>query len=114
MKPLPLNNSGKKYLVEECSNLRIEKAIQSLKCGLKRALIEATVEIDGFIIRLTNKKLHHGGDRLWFICPQCGLAAGVMYRHPIQVTLIGCRKCLYLEYRSRRYKGMIENQILSE
>lgn len=111
MKSINPNNLGKKYLVDECQNIRIEKTLQCLKFGLKKALIEATVEIDGFVIVLTNKKLHHGGDRLWFVCPLCRLPAGVVYRHPIQSNLVGCRNCLDLEYSSRRYKGMVENEI---
>jgi hypothetical protein len=47
---------------------------------------------------------------LWFKCPLCGSRVGVLFRHPAANT-VGCRRCLKLEYRKRRYKGMVENTL---
>ncbi len=59
---------------------------------------------------LASKKLHHVDDKLWFICPLCRQTVGVIYKRPIKNNLIGCRICLDLKYRCRKYKGMIESE----
>ncbi len=110
MKTTTHNNLGKKYLVEDCQNIRIESMVRKAKKDLISSLTRGEAELDGFTINLTSKPLHHGGERLWFICPLCKMAMGVMYRHPIS-EIIGCRHCLNLEYRSRRFKGMVENNV---
>ena|SRR3989338_2419046 len=109
MKPSTLNNLGKKYLVEDCEKIRIDHVIRQVKKEVQKTVITAVAVVDGFEVKLTSHKLHHGGDRLWFVCPICRLPAGLIYRHPVQYDLVGCRRCLGLDYRSRRFKGMVEN-----
>lgn len=108
MKPLSRNNLGKKYLVEDCQKIRIDKVVKKAKEDLIDTLIRGQAEVDGFVVNITSHRLHHGGKRLWFECPLCELPCGIIYRHPTN-RLVGCRLCLELEYKSRRYKGMIEN-----
>ena len=110
MKPTTPNNLGKKYLVEDCQNIRIESMVRKAKKALVSSLVKGEVELNGFTVNLTSKPLHHGGERLWFVCPICQLAVGVLYKH-ITLENLGCRRCLNLEYRSRRFKGMIENNV---
>jgi predicted RNA-binding Zn-ribbon protein involved in translation (DUF1610 family) len=64
--------------------------------------------MDNKIIELTPSRTAFGGIRYWFKCPNCGDRVGMLFVQPI-TRVIGCRKCLGLEYRSRKYKGMIEN-----
>jgi len=111
MKPTNNNNLGKKYLVEDCQNIRIDSVVRKAKKQLLNTIITGMVEIDGYDVKITSHRLHHGGERLWFVCPLCNRKVGVIYQHPIKNNLIGCRLCLDLEYRCRRFKGMVENKI---
>jgi hypothetical protein len=61
-------------------------------------------------ISLTVSKTRFNGLRYWFSCPMCQRRVGVLYVHPL-TSEVGCRHCLKLDYRSRRYKGMIENNL---
>jgi hypothetical protein len=108
MKTTPLNNFGKTYLTEECQKIRIDKIIRNSKKELLQTIIQAQIETEGWKIEITTHTLHHGGKRLWFKCPLCALPCGIIYKHPLN-HLMGCRRCLKLDYRARRYKGMIES-----
>ena len=109
MKSLNPNNLG--LLVEECKKIKISDFLKKSRAELKEALIKSELEIDGLSIELTTSKTSYNGVRFWFKCPLCGLRAGVLFRHPVNEA-IGCRQCLKLEYRKRRYKNMIENRLL--
>lgn len=106
MKP---NNLGKKYLVEQCQKISIFDYIKTANRELKKFIISSQLESEGLDIQLTTSNTGFGGVRFWFICPQCSRRVGVLYNHPIS-QILGCRVCLNLEYRCRRYKGMIEEK----
>lgn len=107
-KSLNPNNLGK-YLVSFCQKIDISDYIRLAKNKLKEAILSSQAEIDGYSsIDMIVAKTGRNGARFWFKCPICGRRAGIIYKHP-QNSQIGCRKCLNLEYRSRRYKGMAEN-----
>jgi len=108
MKPLTHNSLGRKYLVEDCQKIRIDAIVRQAKKNIEETLIHGLVEMEGFQLNITSHRLHHGGKRLWFECPLCKLPCGIIYKHPIEGKLVGCRTCLELEYRCRRFKGMIE------
>jgi RecJ-like exonuclease len=109
MKTFDPNNSGKiKMLVEECQCISITAYMKQVMPKLKNALLTAQIEMDNRVIELTPSKTAFGGIRFWFKCPKCGERVGTLFVHPLS-SEIGCRKCLGLEYRSRRYKGMIED-----
>ncbi|PLX27561.1 hypothetical protein C0581_03375 [Candidatus Parcubacteria bacterium] len=110
MKATNHNNLGRKYLVEDCKNIRIEYVVRKAKKELLNTIIKGMVEIGGYNVKITSHTLHHGGQRLWFVCPSCNQKVGIIYEHPIKNNLIGCRICLNLDYRCRAKKGMIENQ----
>jgi len=112
MKTLNPNDLGKTFLVEECSKIRIEYFLRQYRDKLKERVLSSELEAQGWSIELTTSQTHYNGVRLWFKCPLCALRVGVLFRHPLNNT-IGCRKCLKLEYRKRRYKGMIESKTLS-
>ena len=109
VKSLNPNNLG--LLVEECQKIKISDFLKKSRTELKEAMIKSELEVDGLSIELTTSRTGYNGVRFWFKCPLCGLCAGVLFRHPVNDT-IGCRRCLKLEYRKRRYKGMIENRLL--
>lgn len=72
-------------------------------------LLMSEVEMAGIQLELITSKTGFGGVRYWFKCPLCDRRVGVIFRHPISGQ-IGCRLCLGLEYRQRRYRGMIEGK----
>ncbi len=109
MKTIIPNDLGKKYLVEDCQKIRIDSVIRVIKNDIKKVLIKGQTELNGFNINIVSTKMHHSGERLWFECSICLKPVGIMYQHPVN-NYIGCRTCLNLEYKSRRYKGMIENK----
>jgi hypothetical protein len=106
MKTFNPNDSGKvKMLVDECQRISITAYMKRAMPKLKNALLTAEIEMDNKVIELTPSKTAFGGIRFWFKCPKCSNRAGTLFVHPLSQE-IGCRKCLDLEYRSRRYKGM--------
>ncbi len=107
MKLSPPYHSG--TLVEDCQKISISGYIREANRKLKEALLAAEVQLDNKTIELTPSKSAFGSIRYWFKCPLCAGRAGTLFAHPLTGE-IGCRKCLGLEYRSRRYKGMIESE----
>ena len=111
MKTLTPNNLGKNFLVEECQKIKIEDFLKQCRNQFKELIINSELEALGWNLELTTSKTHYNGIRLWFKCPLCDQRIGVLFKHPLTNT-IGCRQCLNLEYRKRRYKGMVENEDL--
>ena len=111
MKILNPNDLGRKCLVEECQKIRIEDFLKTYRNKLKELVLASELEILGLKIELTTSKTCYNGIRFWFKCPLCKKRAGVLLKHPLTYE-IGCRQCLNLEYRKRRYKGMIETKLL--
>ena len=107
MKSLNPNNLGKKYLVEQCQNISITNYTKQAKGKLKELLINSQIELAGENIGLITSQTNYNGIRYWFKCPICNSRAGKLYKHPIS-QILGCRLCLNLEYKSRRFKGMVE------
>lgn len=110
MKSRPSLNSGKSErptLVEECQKISINTYIRAANEKLKEALLAAETRIGNKTIELVLSKNTFGGVIYWFKCPLCGKRMRTLFAHPL-TSEIGCRHCLGLEYKSRRYKGMIE------
>ena len=105
-KTLKPNDLGKKYLVEDCQKISIVSFSREAKRKLKESFISSEIEMAGIKVELTTTKTYVGGVRYWFKCI-CGRRVGVLLIHPMSNTL-GCRECLGLEYKKRRYKGMEE------
>jgi hypothetical protein len=109
MKRMKPNDLGKKYLVEQCQKIDFKIFLRKFYKDFKNNWLKYHIEEEsGQKIELTTSKTGFNGLRYWFKCPICMKGIGVLYRHPIS-TKLGCRTCLNLEYRSRKYKGMIEN-----
>jgi hypothetical protein len=102
------NDLGKKFLVEECQQIEISTFLRKAKTKLKETLLSSEIDTGGVPIELTTSKTGFGGTRYWFKCPVCGQRVGKLLIHPLSHK-VGCRACLGLEYRKRRYKGMVEN-----
>jgi hypothetical protein len=109
MKSSSPNDYGK-LLVEDCEQYRINDYLQIYRDQVKKIIIKSKLNLDVHGILLTSTKTPYGGDRLWFVCPLCARRVGIIYKYPIN-TLIGCRLCLNLDYRSHRYKGMMEKEL---
>ena len=107
MKTLKLNDLGNYLVIEDCQKISINDFNREAKIKIKESFISTEIELSGVGVSLTTSKTYTGGLRYWFKCP-CGKRVGVLLVHPVS-QILGCRTCLDLEYRNRRYKGMIEN-----
>lgn len=105
MKPINLGNS---FLVEDCQRVELKGYLRGARAKLKEALLTAEMTAQGVPVGLTASRTGFGGTRYWFVCPSCGRRVGVLFVHPVSQA-VGCRKCLNLEYRKRRFKGMVES-----
>lgn len=109
MKRMIGNNLGD-FLVEDTHRIDIKTFIKNYKGKLKNLILASDVRAFNEAIKLTTSVTGNGGHRWWFLCPLCQRRIGVLFQHPVS-DLMGCRSCLGLEYRKRRFKGMIESQI---
>ncbi len=109
MKSLKLNDLGNNHLVENCQKISIVDFSREAKRKMKESFLLAEIEVAGINVGLSTSKTHMGGRRYWFKCP-CGKRVGTLFVHPVS-HILGCRACLRLEYRKRRYKGMIESNL---
>ncbi|MDC0977645.1 hypothetical protein OAR19_00135 [bacterium] len=106
------NDFGKKYLTEECQKINISDLLSNYQIKFKELLLTTQIEALGVDIELATSQTYFKGNRYWFKCPICERRSGIIYKHPIR-SIIGCRKCLNLDYRKHRYKGMVENDIMT-
>ena len=82
--------------------------LRQAKQKAKEMFLSFQIEAMDKKIELTTSNVHFGGVRYWFKCPVCARKAETLFVHPL-TQQIGCRACLRLEYRSRKYKGMLED-----
>ena len=107
VKMLRPNDFGKTYLVEQCQKVPIKNFLKSYRGKMKELFLASELEEAGIKVELTASRGNFGGILFWFKCPKCDRRIGVLFMHPV-TGVLGCRKCLNLEYRKRRYKGMVE------
>ena len=103
------NDLGEKVLVEDCRKITMQEYISRARLKLKEVLMSSELSVFDIPIEFTTSKTGFGGTRHWFACPICSRRVSVLFVHPAN-DLIGCRLCLNLEYRTRRFKGMVENE----
>jgi hypothetical protein len=96
-----------KVLVEQCQKININDLVRESKKEVFKFKLEEKVELLGRQVQFTTSFCGLGGTRYWFKCPLCTKRVGTLFIHPLNQQ-VGCRACLGLEYRGRRYKGMIE------
>ena len=101
------NDFGRKFVVEECQKIELPDFLKKYRRTLKELVIGSELEAMGAKIEMATSKTGYGGTRYWFKCPLCGARIGVLLKHPLTQAL-GCRNCLNLDYKKRRYKGMAE------
>ena len=106
MKSYSSDDLGKSFLVEECQRIEINPLLRSAKEKLKATLLASEIEAVGVPLHIALSQSTFG-TRYWFMCPMCQRRVGVLFIQPI-TSAIGCRTCLGLEYRKRRFKGMVE------
>ena len=104
------NDFGNKFLVEDCRKVTMSEYLARAKRQMKEALLASEVCIFTTPIGFTTSHTAFGGTRHWFECPKCERRAGTLFVHPV-TNEVGCRICLGLDYRKRRFKGMIETEI---
>lgn len=107
MKTMSPYDLGKKLTVEDCSRINISDFLKSYRERIKALILLAHLESVGLQIDLVASKTGYGGARYWFLCPGCKQRIGVLLKHPLS-DKVGCRKCIGVEYRKIRYKGMLE------
>ena len=107
MKTLSPNDFGKKILTEQCQRIKINDFVRASNEKIKEILIKSALELSGYNVILNISKTGFGGTRFWFSCPICNKRAGVLYKHPVS-HILACRRCLKLDYKKHRYKGMAE------
>lgn len=111
MKSMTNNNLGKNLLVEDCQKVAVSDVLQKYRANLKEAVLLSQFEMLSVNVHLTTSHTGNEGTRFWFVCPNCERRVGVLLIHPLQGQL-GCRKCLNLEYKKRRFRGMLESKII--
>jgi len=109
MKSMNVNNLGNTFLVEDCQKVAVSDLLRDYKTKLKETILRTQFEMLNENVIKTKTKTGNGGLRFWFMCPRCKRRSGVLLKHPLQ-NILGCRSCLKLEYKSRRFKGMIESK----
>lgn len=110
MKLLQPNDLGKTFLVEDCQKIVISEFLKKYRVQLKELVVKSELEILDISVGLTTSRAGFKGVRFWFKCPLCAKRIGVLFKHPLG-NRIGCRVCLKLEYRKRRYRGMLEEKL---
>lgn len=111
MKTMNVNDLGKYLLVEDCQKVAVTDVLKKYKAMLKENFVRSQFEMMKADVRLTTSNTGNKGVRFWFVCPNCDRRVGLLLVHPLQGRL-GCRKCLKLEYRKRKFKGMLESKII--
>jgi hypothetical protein len=101
------NDFGKNITVEDCRRFPIRGLVESFKEKTKEAILNAKVMVNRQCVRLDATPLHFGGFRFWFLCPRCSHRIAVLLANPLTEE-VGCRACLGVEYRAKRFKGMVE------
>ena len=106
MKPINPNDFGEKIIVDQCQKIDITDLLREYREQLKA--VSLTADMFDVPVLLATSETRFGGVRYWFSCPLCTKRVGIIYQHPIS-SMVGCRTCLNLDYRKRRYKGMAED-----
>lgn len=85
----------KKLLVEQCQKI----SIQQLKVSV---CSDVALLINNQSVGIALSKCNYGGQRMWFLCPNCGKRSGVLYCRPLQEIFL-CRSCNQLTYQLSKY-----------
>lgn len=101
------NDLGKINLVENCQKINIDELVRKANKKIKHRILQSQIEVMGFELRLSTSRTRFNGERYWFLCPICNSRVGTIYKSPFN-NQVGCRRCLKVQYKKQRFKGMIE------
>ncbi len=88
--------TSKRILVEECCHVLSNKALK----GTAQDVTSVTVTTQNpqqtltATIMLTRSTLNYGGQRNWFLCPECNRRSGRLYLHLPTDERFRCRVCI--------------------
>jgi len=95
-----------KILVEQCQKIKINELVRNIKTEMAMLRLKEKVELLNHDIEITHTACNFGGQRFWFVCPQCHRRVGVLYKNPISEAIL-CRKCHGLSYMKSRFHKMM-------
>jgi hypothetical protein len=99
------NDLGSFLTVEGCRKIDINSLVREVRKDLKRAILEAKIQVFDQEVELTTTKTRFGGDRFWFLCPECQKRVGTLYQSKEKLS---CRNCLNIGYIGQRYEDMLK------
>lgn len=105
------SNYGSFSLSSFTSSVSVDDVVRALRLEFERNLTEQPVYIGDVELKLSKSITGQGGHRYWFFCPGCNSRVAKLY---VQGNIAACRHCLRIKYRTSRYKGMVEGEILKE
>ena len=83
--------------IENCQKISITQLKQNLNGKMPNC------EVGQQVIELTTTDCNYGGYRYWFVCPECRLRIGTLYKKPLEGLWL-CRHCHELGYRLTYYR----------
>ena len=105
-------NNFDKFLINQCQKIDIKDLMVSIKEELLRDLIlKSEINFDNIDIQFDYSKTGFNGSRIWVKCPICERKIRIIYKTPN--NLIGCRKCLNIDYESHLYNRYKQRKVLT-
>jgi hypothetical protein len=77
---------------ENYQKISIDDYVRQARISLKKAIVEAQIDVNGMDIILCKSHTRFGGERLWFKCPKCNKRRGVLYMFSLGIKTM-CRQC---------------------
>lgn len=103
-------NDFGKITIEDCQKISVSDYLKKFRDEFKQAVLSSVADVVGEDISLSTSRTHFGGKRYWFTCPHCNKRIGTLLIHPISQK-VGCRKCLGVNYKKRKFSGMLESNL---
>ncbi len=91
-----LSPSDLEKIIKQGNNdnvLNIDEFLRVINKDMKKVLLESQVNAMGLNISLTTTRTRFGGEKFWFICPECKNRCGVLSNN-IHFLKYVCRSCI--------------------
>ena len=95
-----------KILVEQCQKIKINEIVREIKIEMTTLRLREKINLLDQNIEVTKTPCNFGGQRFWFICPQCHKKVGVLYKKPTSEVIL-CRDCHGLKYMKATFHKMM-------
>lgn len=95
-----------KILVEQCQKIKINEIVRDVKIEMMNLHLKEKISLLNQNIEITQTQCNFGGQRFWFVCPNCNKRVGVLYRKPISEIIL-CRECHGLKYMKATFHKMM-------